>query len=236
MKNAAEEAKRERQHQPVRQPKKAAACAGSGHLMLWDRTQEVPAGGQIQATVLRAHRPGFVESVPDECVDGWEIETTPYASIGKTGLIEFQAGTPDGTLITVAAVVGKERIRGKVRAFDARQHPLKGTWRQVAERPCEAGAVERMPYEPIQELVFDAGGRFSVTQRPFEAYKDYWGEYRHVASSGAVEFSIEKGNKVPPDVRLQGTAKITGADLVLDDVVLWPAPDGVKLCGLRFAR
>ncbi|MES3023239.1 MAG: hypothetical protein V4857_16865 [Pseudomonadota bacterium] len=231
----AEAAHMETQAKRAPQAAKSAACTGTASLMLWDRIQDVAPASQVQARVYRAHRPGYIEDVPQACVDAWEIDTTPHAAVDKNGLIKIQAGAPDGTLITVTAVVGDERVSGKVRAFDASRHPLRGSWKQVGEHPCDA-TVERIPYDPIMELVFDAGGRFSVTQRPFESYKDYWGEYSHDVASGAVTFSNTKGNKVPPDLQLQGSAKVAGNELVLNDVVLWPAPDGVKLCSLRFTR
>jgi hypothetical protein len=215
--------------------KKAAACTQAGGLMLWAGTRDVASGSQMQAAVLRSHRPGMIEDVPSGCIDAWEIDSTPHAMIDQSGLVRIDAGTPDGTLIMVTALMGETRIGGQLRAYDVRRHLLKGNWKQVSERTCDS-AVERAPTEPIRELQFDAGGKFSVTLRPFELYQDYRGDYRHDAASGAVVFSNASGNKVPSGLRLQGTAKVTGEELVLNDIVLWPAADGAPLCRLRFAR
>lgn len=217
------------------QPAPLSPCFGPGFLILWNKVQDVPPASALRAKVMRAHRPSFIEDVPGHCVDGWEIEATPHASIDKTGLITMHAGAPDGTLIQVTARVGKERVKGTIRTFDASRHPLKGVWRQVAERPCDS-ASERTPYDKIGELVFDAGGRFSVTLQPFESYRDYWGTFQFVLASGAVTLRQESGNKVPHGLQLQGTASVKGNELILNDVVLWPAADGAKLCSLRFTR
>jgi hypothetical protein len=92
---------------------------------------------------------------------------------------------------------------------------------------------------PIQELVFDATGGFSVTWTPFEVYKDYWGAYRFDPADQSFSAEVEDGNQRPANLDLAGTASVAGDELILEDV--WfgdPArmDAGAGRCTYRFVR
>jgi hypothetical protein len=220
-------------HRP--DPRQAGACLGVGGLMLWDKMQEVAPGQFKQVELLRVRMPGSVQALPPACVDAWEVDQAAIASIDQGGLLRIHQGAPDGTPVRVTAIVGEQRISGTLRVTDPSRHALTGSWTQASEQVCD-GAAQRAPSEPIRELVFDAAGAFSVTLRPFEVYQDYRGEYRHDPAGGALALSKPKGNKVPPGLQLQGSAQVSGDELVLTNIVLWPAADGARLCSLRFTR
>lgn len=118
--------------------------------------------------------------------------------------------------------------------MDLQRNPLVGTWRQISETPC-GPSTARVPTDPVRELKMDGSGNFSVTITPFEAYKDFWGTYTFDAASGAVQFSVVSGNKVPKGLKLSGRATSTTNELALNDISLWPPKDGVAICGAQFA-
>lgn len=79
------------------------------------------------------------------------------------------------------------------KATSSSQNPLVGYWRQADSDNCaRRGRVE--------ELIFQADGKFKVTWTPFESYVDYWGTYTFDPASGRLDLSVEDGNYVPGDV------------------------------------
>jgi hypothetical protein len=106
--------------------------------------------------------------------------------------------------------------------------------RQLSAEGCD-GAT------PIGELEFTADGHFSVTWRPFETYKDYWGSFRLDPDTGALLLSVAGGNDIPAALDLQGKASMAAdGALVLEDMFLgrpsWgPAsPDSAPACRYTF--
>ncbi|WP_374600452.1 hypothetical protein [Niveibacterium sp.] len=213
-------------------PSEAQACGGPGGLMIWDHTVDAAPASVVNAKVWRVERPGLMHALPDDCVDRWSVDLP--ASVDQHGLIRIPPDTLDGSLVNVRAEVGGREVKGSLRVFDTHRHPLAGRWHQVAELACDGR--ERSPGEPVQELIFDAGGEFSVTRQPFEAYKDYLGRYRHDPERGTITFTAEGGNRIPEGLRLQGTAVLQGRTLTLEQVQLWPAPSTDARCGMRFER
>jgi hypothetical protein len=90
---------------------------------------------------------------------------------------------------------------------------LTGRYSQQSVEGCE------IP-EPIGELEFNPGNRFSVTYRPFESYRDYWGSYDFDPATGRIALKPEGGNFVPSGLDLEGEAKLVDGRLVLSGVFL----------------
>lgn len=73
-------------------------------------------------------------------------------------------------------------------------NPLIGTWRQTKAVPCRGKAYTMAQVAGIEEFILGDDGSFSVTGRPFETYKDYWGKYTYDAKTGVLKFTVERGN------------------------------------------
>jgi hypothetical protein len=118
---------------------------------------------------------------------------------------------------------------------------LNGIWIQSGWKLCTP--VPQLSADqidlPIRELSFDGDGRFSVTWRPFETYRDYWGRYRYDANSRAIDLEIEGGNFVPKDFVGRGTAVIAGDTLTLTGGLRLGTRDAknrADICELTFTR
>jgi hypothetical protein len=154
------------------------------------------------------------EPEPPDCISQWHVDpalarlsadrrTLHIAADAKTGaelLISYKA--EGGEVTRSMRVVGRDEI------------VLTGIRGQRAVEGCTVQV-------PVGELEFTEDGRFAVTYRPFESYRDYWGRYQFDPSSGALKLTIEAGNYRPADVDLDGRAHFDPAGkLVLEDVFL----------------
>ena len=165
----------------------------------------------------------------------------------EDGWLVVDPATPDGTEVTLIASISGEavpelgdvEISLPVFVYDPALRPWVGRWSEVAQIDCGTGD-ERAPEEPLEEVWFWAVGYASVTWRPFEIYKDYWGRHAFEPDDlgpemGHLALSIEGGNYVPPDVDSEGSYRIEGEDLVLSDVWLGTPREGTQpaACGHR---
>src|SRR5690606_33545209 len=84
---------------------------------------------------------------------------------------------------------------------------LVGQWRQ-AEDECGIAL-------DVRELEFRADGRFSVTWRPFETYRDYWGRWNFTERTRELDLVIDAGNNRPADFIGQGRVRLSEGTLHL---------------------
>lgn len=163
-------------------------------------------------------------------LDGVRIDAT-------TGVLEVGCRVPDGSSFEVVADVenGRKRVTAQVYVIEPDLHPLRGYHWEVGQLACDGGD-ERVPAQPIQELVFYSYGWFEVTWSPFEVYVDYWGTYEFDRDTGSLSMSITGGNYVPWDFDGIGHVTFEGSDVVLHDIWLGsPSPGyGSRACGHRF--
>jgi hypothetical protein len=168
----------------------------------------------------------------------WSIAPADGAVIEpETGLLTIDLATPSGSVFTVRADVenGRRIVEAEVAVFTPDANPLVGWWREGAQMTCDTGA-DVVPAEPIEEVVFDAAGTFTVTWFPFEVYKDYWGTYAFDLERGTLDLTIEGGNYVPPDVDGSGRFAADGVgQLLLTELWLGTPPNGTgpANCGHR---
>ena len=209
------------------------SCRVEKPMIFWFGARDIAQGGQLQAQARLVHSPAYVQDLPNSCVDAWRIQPAQYATVDQEGQVRIAEGTPHGTEVMLIALVGPKEMRGEMRVIDLRSNPLVGTWRQISETPCDS-ATARMPADPVREFKIDGSGNFAVTISPFEAYKDYWGTYTFDPASGAVQFSLVSGNKVPKGIKLSGRATSTADELELNDIALWPSKDGLAICSVKF--
>ncbi len=92
---------------------------------------------------------------------------------------------------------------------------LVGQWRQ-AEIDCGIAL-------DVRELEFGANGRFSVTWRPFETYRDYWGRWSFNERTRELELVIDGGNNRPADFVGQGRITLSEGTLHLGEISLGSA-------------
>jgi hypothetical protein len=117
---------------------------------------------------------------------------------------------------------------------------LVGVWTEAGWKLCtpvpQLSAEQIDP--PIRELWFNDDGDFSVTWRPFESFRDYWGGYRYDTVTHAIELTIEHGNFIPADFVGRGSAIVVGDSLSLTGVRLGTkeAKNRPEICELRFTR
>ncbi|MBI4604295.1 MAG: hypothetical protein HY721_20240 [Planctomycetes bacterium] len=181
---------------------------------------------------------------PVEACVAWSVSPPGSAIVfPETGTVRVEPSVPHGTVITVTADVesGRRLLTADLHVYTPEMNPFVGTWREAAQIECGTGA-EAAPEQPIEELVFEADGYFSVTWTPFEVYKDYWGRYAYDLATGAVSLEAEAGNYVPPDLLrpARGSFALRDGELRLLDLWLGtprfdddpPAPR----CGQVFGR
>ena len=119
----------------------------------------------------------------------WSVDPTSGASIDpNTGVFSVDATTHSGTTFRVTAdlEMGRYILSKDVHVFTPEADPLVGDWQ-------EEGTGN------INELIFGAGGDFSVTWIPFEIRKDYWGTYTFDVDTGALELTVTGGNTMAVD-------------------------------------
>jgi len=92
---------------------------------------------------------------------------------------------------------------------------LVGQWHQ-AETDCGVAM-------DVRELEFRADGWFSVTWRPFETYRDYWGRWSFDERTRELELIIDGGNNRPTDFIGQGKITLSESSLHLGEISLGSA-------------
>lgn len=161
-----------------------------------------------------------------------QVSAPGHAPITETRSIQYD-DNPNASLETPSTF-------WEIQNFDltvSEDNPLaRGYWKEEAQFACNTGE-EVSPERPIQELLFEADGTFSVTWTPFERYRDYWGEYSYDTGQGTLDLTVTGGNNVPPDVDGSGTfAFDTQGRLILTDIWLGSFSDQATSanCGHRF--
>ncbi len=178
----------------------------------------------------------------------YSIEPTAGATINQTtGEFLVDKSTPHGMIYTVKADVygGKRIITAKAYVYTPEANPLVGLWKEDARLYCKSGQWTK-PEHAINELIFKANGRYSVTWIPFEIYIDYVGAYSFDLKTGKMSMEIEGVNFVPPDFKGSGTFEMEGANtIVLKNIYLGTkgrgakeskAGDALQACGHKFIR
>jgi hypothetical protein len=164
----------------------------------------------------------------------WSVVPEGAHIDATTGLLTIEPTTVNGSVFHVRAEVegGRRIVEAEVAVFTPAANPLVGLWREEAQLACTTGA-EVVPAQPIEEIVFNADGTFTVTWLPFEVYTDYWGVYEFDLARGTLELTVEGGNYVPPEVDGSGRFALdAGGRLVLTEIWLGsPQGGGPTNCG-----
>jgi len=219
----------------VQTPDECLPRADNAVAIWWFRPLELAPGASVSLEAYWTDRPHSFERAPRHCVTDIEFSSEGIVELEADGVsIRVADDAPAAALVTITGRIGDQSLEAQIRVVRPEEAPLRGTWRQTAST-CSDGVMPA----PIQELVFDSTGQFSVTWTPFEVYKDYWGAYRFDPAVKSFSAEVESGNQRPANLDLAGTASVVGDELILEDV--WfgdPArlAAGVGRCTYRFVR
>jgi hypothetical protein len=197
--------------------------------------------GQSHTFTLLKRVEGFPPWEEAKAQVTWSVEPQKGVHIDPvTGEFRVDKSTPAGSIFEVKAAVenGCRILSAKVYVFTPETHPLVNLWKEKAEVAC--GSQEALsPANPIRELIFWADGTFSVTWKPFETYRDYWGTYTYSKEKGKIRFKVEAGNNIPANIDGEGylTLKKNG-DLVLKSIWLGSMEEEAKpnVCRMIFVK
>ena len=170
-------------------------------------------GATVRLTPRYDKAPAGTGEIPARCTSRWTL-TGPARLAADHGSFTIDADAPVGAEVAIGYRFGTETATARFRVIGRDEIVLTGTRGQRSIERCEG-------VEPVRELVFAPGNRFSVTFQPFETYKDYWGSFRFDPATGALRFSVEGGNNIPPGLDLDGRAQLdAGGRLILDGFYL----------------
>ena len=191
-----------------------SACFPPGHhfAFLATDTGIHRQGSTIRLTPRVNMAPAGTPELPIHCVSDWTVTGPATLSADRTTL-RIAPDAQVGSIVMVSARHGDEPLALRLRVIGRDEIVLTGRRSQQAIEGCS------IP-EPVRELEFHNENRFSVTFRPFESYRDYWGTYIFDAATGALRMTVEGGNFVPPGLDLDGRAELVSGRLVLSDMYL----------------
>lgn len=171
----------------------------------------------------------------DTCAT-WSVTPETGATINPlTGLFTVGQAAHNGMVFTIAVDIehGRRILTRDVYVYTPEENPFVGFWHELTQLSCTNGQAQT-PDDPINEFVFDANGRFSVTWYPFEIYTDYWGTYTYDLTSGSFDLIVEGGNYVPYPLDEGGAFFINDpGKLFLNSIWLgsYRSPPGIAACG-----
>lgn len=174
--------------------------------------------------------PAGTREIPLRCTARWTL-TGPARLAADHASFTIDAEAPVGAEVAIGYRFGTEAATARFRVIGRDEIVLTGTRGQRSIERCEG-------LEPVRELVFAPGNHFSVTFRPFETYKDYWGSYSFEPATGTLRLNVENGNNVPPGLDLEGHAELdAGGRLILEGFYLGsvqPSPAPSADCRYTF--
>lgn len=123
----------------------------------------------------------------------WSV--SPYSGVeldSRSGRLVIGRSVRHGSVYELSAVLGKYQVHpNRLYVYTKEANPFVGTWTDVKE--------------DVLDFILSVDGTFSVTFQPFEAYKDFWGEYRYDLEKKYIALTVKGGNSVPLDGDLEGT-------------------------------
>lgn len=201
----------------------------------WFRPLELAPGASVSLEAYWTDRPHSFERAPRHCVTDIAFSSEGIVELDADGVsVRVADDAPAAALVTITGRIGDQSLEAQIRVVRPEEAPLRGNWRQTAST-CSDGVTPA----PIQELVFNATGGFSVTWTPFEVYRDYWGAYRFDPADKSFSAEVEDGNQRPANLDLAGTASVAGDELILEDVWFGDPTRmaaGAGHCTYRFVR
>jgi hypothetical protein len=198
--------------QPPRQPDPACVPDFYNFAFLETDTKVFRQGATVKLMPSVNRQPAGEQQVPVRCTKGWAVTGPATLSADRTSLT-IAPDAPVGALVTVTYTYEGKPVKAQFHVIGRDEVVLTGRYSQRSLEGCHAG-------DPVGELEFMPGNRFSVTYRPFESYRDYWGSYSFDPATRRLVLKPEGGNFVPPFVDLEGEAELVEGRLVLKDMFL----------------
>lgn len=199
---------------PEPPPPPDTACQAPGHhyVFLGTDTTIYRQGATVRLTPTADMAPAGTADIPHRCTSDWKVEG-PAALSGDRTTLTIAPDAAPGAIVAVSFLHLGKTVTGRFQVIGRDEIVLTGRRSQQSVEGCSAG-------EPVRELEFMPGSRFSVTFQPFETYRDYWGSYSFDPVSGALKLSVEGGNFVPGGLDLEGQAELKDGRLTLRGLYL----------------
>ena len=176
-------------------------------------------GATLKIAAMQRRGPSW-HVVPLDCTSDWSVSNPALATLDEDRTsLRIAPDAPPGATVTVSYRIKGESVAASLVVVAKDAFVITGRRGQRSAEGCDG-------YVRIGELEFTAGGGFSVTFRPFESYKDYWGSYRLDQATGALSLSVRGGNYQPPWLDLEGKARIADDGALLLENVYLGQPDG----------
>jgi hypothetical protein len=175
-------------------------------------TQIYRQGATVKLAPSFNMQPAGTREMPVRCTSGWAVTGPATLSADRTTLA-IAPDAPVGALVTVSFRHEGKPVTAQFRIIGRDEVVLTGRYSQQSVEGCRVS-------EPVGELEFSPGNRFSVTFRPFESYRDYWGSFSFDPATRRIAFKAEGGNFVPHGLDLEGEAELAAGRLVLRDMFL----------------
>ena len=169
-------------------------------------------GATVKVTPSVDMQPAGTKELPVRCTTDWAVTGPATLSADRTTLT-IAPDAPVGALVTVAFTHEGKPVKAQFQVIGRDEVVLTGRYSQQGLEGCQVN-------DPVGELEFTPGNRFSVTFQPFESYRDYWGSYSFEPATRRLALKAEGGNFVPPGLDLEGEAELVEGRLVLRDMFL----------------
>ncbi len=168
--------------------------------------------GQTLMLTVKTRSERLIPPYPEEVKirTRWSIQPKSGLRLDKiSGKLSIGEDVQNGTEYTITAEVktskGWKTLDKRLYIYTSAGNPFVGFWK---DRNNDIG-----------ELRFLADGTFSVTARPFEVYKDYWGTYRYDLNKKSIVFEVTGGNRIPEDIDVEGFFEISAnGSMLLHDL------------------
>jgi hypothetical protein len=175
-------------------------CNPAPFLEIRPRAIELAPGETLR--LKPARRISSVSPLPERCTAKWAVRGEGV-SIDRSGLLTASTAVPLGTKFTVRAERDGLSVERQGMIVDPAPNPLAGAWKQRQGPGCAH-------YNgPVGELIFQRGGEYLLTERPFEG---------QIGEIGTYEFNRQTGRLVlrrGDQVRGDGTVRFDGGTLVI---------------------
>ena len=171
----------------------------------WNGTKDIQPGQTVSLNVSAWQPPGLREEVPPACIDELPQVDPKVGAISRKEdgsiwlTIAKSALSPQTVQIDAKLIHTDARARSDLSIYRQAEQPLVGFWRQELssdqdQPPCRQEQL-------IGEVHFSANGEFTVTRKPFETYKDYWGLYRFDSKTSTLALDVIGGNEIPEGIK-----------------------------------
>lgn len=194
-------------------------CNPAPFLEIRPRAIELAPGETLR--LRPAKRISSVSPLPERCTAKWAVRGEGVG-VDQSGLLTAATGAPVGTRFTVRAERNGLSVERPGMIVDPAPNPLAGAWRQRQSPGC--GQLNGL----VGELIFQRGGEYLLTERPFEGQIGEIGTYQFDRHTGRLV--LRRGDQVRGD----GTVRFDGGSLVITGNFSFTATMPMQTCTAVF--